>query len=515
MTAVVRGAPGLAVWGRWLPEPSAEAQLFPGLTVVLLVIAGIILRPRTPRTEPAPPRGARGWPERIAVATGWLAVLFSLLVLTALIWPWRLRFAGISISVTRATNPAIIAALLWIAFMVMQWRRGAREWRSVAAFARRAALRQSAFAFYVFATVAMWFLSFGPELRFLNQPVTLPAPYSVLLLLPGFDGIRVPARFAMLAALCIAAAASVGLARLLARLPKRAAAVVTVAAAIGVLADGWISEMPLVRLPRPSVVAASDTPGAVLEIPLGEQFPDIAAMYRGIAHRHPVVNGFSGYSPPHYEVLRAALAAGDPSVIPTLAALGVRHVVVNEGPEDLVLAYPGATRGRNLAGVTQFELTPDKAPVPPPASHARSTVPVARVVAAIAQHEVPAMFDGNLATSWSSQQPQSGADTEVLTVDLGQVREVTGIELALGAYPIGYPRELRVERSVDGAEWAAAWQGTTGGRSIVAALEDPRRIPLRIEFAPAAARYVRLRQLGTDKTAPWTAAELAILGSRP
>ena len=41
-------------------------------------------------------------------------------------------------------------------------------------------------------------------------------------------------------------------------------------------------------------------------------------MYRLLSHGHPLINGYSGYSPLHYEV-KAALQAGDRGVIGELA----------------------------------------------------------------------------------------------------------------------------------------------------------------------------------------------------
>ena len=42
---------------------------------------------------------------------------------------------------------------------------------------------------------------------------------------------------------------------------------------------------------------------------------DVAAVYRSLEHHHPVVNGYSGYAPPHYEILRIGLRLGDTSLL--------------------------------------------------------------------------------------------------------------------------------------------------------------------------------------------------------
>src|SRR4029078_9995518 len=57
----------------------------------------------------------------------------------------------------------------------------------------------------------------------------------------------------------------------------------------------------------------------VLELPLGIVERDADAMYRAIAHRHPIVNGYSGYDPAYYQALKIGLARNDGAVIDELA----------------------------------------------------------------------------------------------------------------------------------------------------------------------------------------------------
>ena len=45
-------------------------------------------------------------------------------------------------------------------------------------------------------------------------------------------------------------------------------------------------------------------------------------MYRAIGHRHPTINGYSGYSPPHYDKLRAAIANHDETGLDSIGAFG-------------------------------------------------------------------------------------------------------------------------------------------------------------------------------------------------
>jgi hypothetical protein len=58
--------------------------------------------------------------------------------------------------------------------------------------------------FFVLALIIAWWLSLGPAPTSLGRPIDLAAPYRVLFEhVPGFSGLRVPARLAMIVVLMI------------------------------------------------------------------------------------------------------------------------------------------------------------------------------------------------------------------------------------------------------------------------------------------------------------------------
>ena len=59
------------------------------------------------------------------------------------------------------------------------------------------------------------------------------------------------------------------------------------------------------------------------------------------------------------------------------------------------------------------------------------------------------------------------------------------------------------------------WSGRTGAKAVSAAIADARLVPLTITFPSAVARYVRLRQLGADKTYHWSISELSVYPGQP
>jgi hypothetical protein len=57
----------------------------------------------------------------------------------------------------------------------------------------------------------------------------------------------------------------------------------------------------------PRAIPASLTADLVVELPTRGWVEDAAAIYRGTLHKRRVVNGYSGYLPPHYAVLQRDL----------------------------------------------------------------------------------------------------------------------------------------------------------------------------------------------------------------
>ena len=50
----------------------------------------------------------------------------------------------------------------------------------------------------------MWLLSLGPAPTLMGNEVMYRGPYTLLMFLPGFNSLRVPARFWMMTTLCLA-----------------------------------------------------------------------------------------------------------------------------------------------------------------------------------------------------------------------------------------------------------------------------------------------------------------------
>lgn len=156
---------------------------------------------------------------------------------------------------------------------------------------------------------------------------------------PGLRGLRVPARFGMIVAMCLSVLAGYGLARLLGRLRRQSAAIATVIA-VGVLA--FAESMPMLRLESisrhpPAVYDAlpQDRKVVLAELPFPASDRPAALecryMYFSTFHWHKLLNGNSGFFPPAYHRLSERMEQfPSDDAIATLRTYGVDFVVVHE-----------------------------------------------------------------------------------------------------------------------------------------------------------------------------------------
>lgn len=103
------------------------------------------------------------------------------------------------------------------------------------------------------------------------------------------------------------------------------------------------------RAPNIYKEVARQSPGAVLaELPLGQTDFDLRSIFYSSVHWRPVLNGYSGFFPPHYG--RLATALSDVPRFPDIALEALRthgatHVIVHEG---LYLGDRGASTSAAL-----------------------------------------------------------------------------------------------------------------------------------------------------------------------
>lgn len=366
--------------------------------------------------------------------------------------------------------------------------------------------RRDPLVFYAGAAAVMWMLSLGPAPKIAGTAIGIPGPYAVLAALPGFDGMRVPARFWMVAVMCLAAAAAI----VIARVPRKQPRTILVAlSTAGMLLDAWPRAFPVVAAPGMRVTGGEAR--ARLGLPLHAS--ETETMYGAIADRRPVFNGYSGYAAPQHAALRDLLEQQDAAILDRLAATERIEVIVESaGDRDgrwtrFMQRYAKAIPTKTGPDWTAYEIAPTNATAP--AGAVGPAIPVARVEATANAKDIGAVLDGDLDTRWHTV-PQAGGET--ITVALDREQRVSAIVLCLGTYASQYPRGLAVDVSSDARTWTQVWAGGTALAAYDAALRSPREVPVTIPIGRDAVTFVRLRQTGRDPFRGWTIVELRVIG---
>ena len=383
-------------------------------------------------------------------------------------------------------------------------------------------------------------LSLGPEPSAWSHRLLPSGPYAWLVrVVPGMDGMRVPARLAVIVLMALSVLASLGAARLLARLPRRRGALTVVALGLAIVAEGWAA--PLTMAPfdpdgRPGDRSAyrwlaQQPPGAAIELPILEWSiaPTLTYQYATLSHGHPIVNGYSGYGSPLQEFLGGP---GSPlndldrigDALDLLRAIGVRYVLVH--PRDYADAIVGADTAAAIRAqsavaaeafrsdqVVAFRLRQAETREGGNASAAPGGTRLgpADFHAEASDHadRLPLLFDRDGDTRWLTGRPQRGDEWIALRFD--RARDVSRIELQTASRSFGdYPRGLAIESTADDGTTSALAQGpmlVAFGRALATGGPLPAIV---ITLPPNRTRTLTIRQIGQARRWFWSVHELAV-----
>lgn len=176
-----------------------------------------------------------------------------------------------------------------------------------------------------------------------------PAYRLVLALVPIMKGLRAPARFGMIAALALAVLAASGAAWVLARVRPTAVRQLLGAAMVAILAAEYASSLAPLQawIQRPPIYARwlrTQPAGVVVDLPIARAgslpLHEAEWSFYGRTHRHPLVNGYSGYYPRAYlDLLEAMTFFPRGQSVAALRARDVRYIVMHDdryAPSDLM-----------------------------------------------------------------------------------------------------------------------------------------------------------------------------------
>ncbi|MBM3776951.1 MAG: hypothetical protein FJW23_01765 [Acidimicrobiia bacterium] len=325
------------VWGPVVRAfPRAEGDLFPGAMPMLLALAGITAWLARCRASDG---GHLSRPARALVAVAMAAGAFVVLM----VFERRITidFGLFTFRAADIGRPLVLSLLAAAAAAGVSPR--------VRASCARAA-RQPELLLLVMI-VAAWWLSLGPAPTSGGRPLDLPAPYRVLFeYVPGFEGLRVPARFGMIGALALAALGGFGLHALATR--WRSIAVPAVAAVLFLAESAslpfvvnGVSPLEGVATPEGRLYRGDQTPAVyeqvsrlpaeavLIEFPFGWPDYDLRAMFYSTRHWRPLVNGYSGFFPPRYgryASILSALPGRQADAATALGDTGATHAIVHE-----------------------------------------------------------------------------------------------------------------------------------------------------------------------------------------
>jgi hypothetical protein len=437
---------------------------------------------------------------------------------------WRWLRAGVHTEEERDLFPGFVVLVLAAA--------SARWLTRAANHARRWVLVYGA------VTLAAVVLSFGPELYAWGRLVTTHMPYDWLLrVVPGMDGMRVTARFALVVSLGLSVLAGFGASAIAARL--RATWRVTLATMVVMLmcAESWVVPMTVYSYSgrgRPEDRAVADwlvtrPAGAVLHLPvMTYNFQELNYQYATLFHQHPIVNGMTGYASPLQMLFREPWsplydAERPAAVVRMLRALGVRYVVVHAGDYNMTQL----DRGEHHAAVALMEASGQvvaedrfldtrafelSAPTTPPAVEDPSPIESNRLRVTVSDTSDRASFlvDGDPDTRWFATQ---GASWFALTVD--RPTDIARVDLTLADRSVAdYPRELAIDATGPDGIRRTLLRVTPYAEFILGFVRNPHYPRIELPLTANRTSILTVRAIGDAHGRWWSVHEVQLWARR-
>ena len=349
---------------------------------------------------------------------------------------------------------------------------------------------------------------------------------------PGFNGLRVPARFSSVAIVAVAVLAGAGFAWVLAQLPRRWGIAWSIAIAGIILLEGQhgvvLSRVPSADPNRWDRVAydwlRSSPPGAALELNVSSmnEFHAFTTLYEleAVRHRHPIVNGYSGWKSLLQEWFAGdASPLRDPRQLPEalrgLRAIGVRYILLHDDTfptagEASRMADAIRAQRDQIAEEHRFGGTWAWRLAPPVVGSARAQESKAdarlrpdHADASQQRSRAEFLIDSDLDTRWLSGAPQGGDEwIEIALRTPADIARVTLTNAARSVYD--YPRHVVVE-----SDGRAIFDGSIVSNLVEALAVDELYPTVSIDLPPNSTTRLRIRQTAASDRW-WSVHEVAL-----
>jgi hypothetical protein len=338
----ITASENLTLFGKMLRfYPHGEGETFLGFMPWLLASVAVATLVRTAFGKSVSATSSTSASLRYVSAFLLLIVILQLIGLLSIVLfgGFDLKVLGIAIS-ARTPQRLLMQFVLSLALLLIISPR---------ARTAGAQIVRSPVFFALVATVLTVWLSLGPLPNAGDQRLSGFGLYELLYkYVPGFNGVRVPARYAMIAGLFLAVLAGYGVRRLaqlrysLFVIPALSVLILVEGAAIPLEINRTWSQnqaepparvMPYSQAPPVYArIAALPAGTAITEFPFGDAAWEIRYVYYAAAHWKPITNGYSGAFPPKYKarVARLQRISADPEAAwQSLKDSGSTHVVVH------------------------------------------------------------------------------------------------------------------------------------------------------------------------------------------
>lgn len=340
---------------------------------------------------------------------------------------------------------------------------------------------------YLSMALLSWLFSFGPIVSFKGTRLFIGPYYLLYHFFPGFNFIRVPSRFAMMMSLALSVLCGLAMASFLQTkrisFLKRPLIKIT---AILILLEQLSIPIPLAPLPKegkvPNIyesIATSPSNLVLLELPLPENrlnyYQESLPMYYSLFHRHRIVNGYSAFIPPAYNILQEAMESfPNEATMALLQRLKIDLILVHtqgyrpqKGKEivealkawDKKIVLLDHKEGDYLYQLRLETPLEQKNQISLDLTNQSSLKPFTcltnkslwRVWSSSNVLNASQAIDNSLDTGWSTAGLQKAGD--FFWIDFGHEVVLTELRLYLKNKLFDYPRHFNVEISQDNINW--------------------------------------------------------------